>query len=911
MSDNPVQYTRGGKVYLPAVTPGLRKLLIFIASSVSILGANSVYLAAITFLGYWKGTSYENQFYLYMFLLHLALGLVMTVPFVVFGIIHIKNTLGRKNRKAVRGGYYLFVASMAVILSGYWMMFRLSPAASASGRASYWIHVLGPIAAIAFYVAHRLYGPRLRWKWGLAYAAICVAFGGGMAVMHSADPREWNKRGGGEAYFEPSMARTANGAFIPPEKMMMDEYCQECHPDAYRDHQHSMHRVSSFNNPPYNFSVRETRRVAKERDGSVHAARWCAGCHDPVPFFSGAFEEKLFDEPEFDPNAHPTATAGITCTACHAITNINSTIGNADYTIEEPLHYPFADSKNGFLHTISNQLVKAKPDFHKKTFLKPLHKSSEFCSTCHKVSLPFELNHYKEWTRGQNHYDSYFLSGMSGNFAASFYYPPKAFSRCAECHMPKLGSQDFGAVAGMISNHRFTGANTGIPAIMGDHDQVEFQRKFLTDQKVRIDIFGVKEGGTIDGRLIAPLRPAIPALEPGKSYLIESVIRTLAVGHVLTQGTVDSNELWVEVEAKIGDRVVGRSGHMDPRGEVDRFAFFANALIVDRNGDRINRRNAQDIFTAFYDHQTPPGAATVVHYGLRVPEDAKGSLSVRVKFNYRKFDREYMELVYKGKEVPELPIVMLAEDQVEFPIGSKGQDDAPAVAIPEWMRWNDYGIALLREGDKGSNKGELKQAEVAFQKVTAAKKPTGWVNLGRVYYKEGRLDDARQALTKAVEEGVDTPWTAYWFAGLIDKDNGHLEAAVEKFEKVLAMKVPERGFDFSKDYVVRAESGRTMLQRAIQARGDERRTWLDKAIKRLESVLELDSENVDAHHNLHLAYGYLGDEKKAAAHKSKHETYRIDDNAKDTAIAAYRKKNPAADRAAEAIVIYDLQRDLP
>ncbi len=102
----------------------------------------------------------------------------------------------------------------------------------------------------------------------------------------------------------------------------------------------------------------------------------------------------------------PTAQAGITCTACHAITHVNSTRGNADYVIEEPLHYPFAYSDNAVLQFINNTLVKAKPSFHKQQFLKPFHKTAEFCSACHKVHLPWEVTHYKEFLRGQNHYDN-------------------------------------------------------------------------------------------------------------------------------------------------------------------------------------------------------------------------------------------------------------------------------------------------------------------------------------------------------------------------------------------------------------------------------------------------------------------------------------------------------------------------
>ena len=60
-----------------------------------------------------------------------------------------------------------------------------------------------------------------------------------------------------------------------------------------------------------------------------------------MPFFSGEF-----DDPNYDDVNNPTSQAGITCTVCHAITNVNSTRGNADYTIEEPQHYPFASSDN-------------------------------------------------------------------------------------------------------------------------------------------------------------------------------------------------------------------------------------------------------------------------------------------------------------------------------------------------------------------------------------------------------------------------------------------------------------------------------------------------------------------------------------------------------------------------------------
>ncbi len=164
---------------------------------------------------------------------------------------------------------------------------------------------------------------------------------------------------------------------------------------------------------------------------------------------------------------------------------------------------------------------------------------------------------------------------------------------------------------------------------------------------MRVDMFGVREGGEIDGKLIAPLRPEVPTLEPGKKYLLETVIRTLKLGHLFTQGTADSNEVWLDVTVTSGDRVIGRSGALDPeRGnEVDPWAHFVNVFMLDKDGNRIDRRNPQDIFTPLYNHQIPPGAGQTVHYELHVPEDLDAPVTVEVKLQYRKFDQRYMDFV--------------------------------------------------------------------------------------------------------------------------------------------------------------------------------------------------------------------------------------------------------------------------
>jgi hypothetical protein len=485
--------------------------------------------------------------------------------------------------------------------------------------------------------------------------------------------------------------------------------------------------------------------------------------------------------------------------------------------------------------------------------------------------------------------------------------------------MPLMASDDFGAgffeqdrASDLfneltVHNHQFPSANTGIPHLLDMPEWVmEAHREFLEDV-MRVDIFGIKPGGTIDSPLIAPIRPDVPALEPGATYLLETVIRTVKMGHLFTQGTSDSNEVWMDVTVTSGGRVIGRSGGQGQDGEVDPWSHFVNAFVLDREGYRIDRRNAQDIFVSLYNHQIPPGAGDVVHYTLTVPQDVVEPITVDVKLQFRKFDTTYMKFVKGAEFVNDLPITTLAVDRVTFPVrGASEQPHNTDLSIPRWERVNDYGIGLLRKGSSASAKGELRQAEAAFAEVEQLDRPDGPLNRARVYVKEGRLEEAVAALEVAA--GFDPPappWSVAWFSGIVNKQNGNLGEAIVNFESAVAMKDTEvarqREFDFSQDYRLLNELAQTIFERAKQERGpdrlQERRRLLNEALDWFHEVLELDPENVTAHYNLGLIYAQLGDETRAEAHRQLHATYKPDDNARDRAIAAAR-----------TIVIYDLQR---
>jgi hypothetical protein len=892
----------------------LRLLLIAVLFLFALLTINSIYLGAVTVIEWLSTAVIQNYFYQWMFLGHLVLGLLLLLPAIVYGLIHIRNAHDHRNRRAVKAGYALFTLTLVLLASGLvltrglpWVELK-NPDAR---LVAYWMHVATPLLVAWLFVLHRLAGKKIRWRTGGMVAGIAAAISLVAIIVQVQDPRRWNQQGpdSGEQYFHPSLARTVDGQFIDAEALMMDGYCQECHADVHERWSYSMHRFSSFNNPAYLFSVRNTRALLQRRDGSIQGVRFCAGCHDPVPFFSGAM-----DDPDFGDLDNPLATAGITCSVCHSITHINSARGNADYTIEAPLHYPFANSERPWLQWINQTLVKAKPEFHKKTFLKPLHESSEFCGACHKVHLREELNAYK-WLRGQNHYDSFLLSGVSGHGVQSFYYPQQAEVNCNGCHMEALPSDDFGArqigedPGLQVHDHQFPSANTAIPHMLDMPDWVNERHAELLKDSLRVDIFGIRDTGRIDGPLSAPLETSELVLQPGRQYLVEVVIRTLDLGHHFTQGTSDSNEVWLHVEVGNGTGTIATSGALlGPDMDVDPWAHFVNAYVIDREGQRIERRDPENIFTQLYDNQIPPGAADVVHYLLDVPADQQGPIDFSVTLNYRKFDTRFMRhLEADSFDGNDLPITIIAEDSIRLPVG-KGEVLAEASNVPEWQRWNDYAIGLFR-------REQFRQAEEAFAVVESLGRGDGALNLARVYLQEGRLVEAADALTRAANATSPAPpWSISYFTARLNLQNGYVDEAIAAFRDLVETRFQDardRGFNFSRDYRLLNDLALALAERAKFERGsqDEQRAtaYRREAVDTYLRALAIDPENAVAHYGLAQLYDQLGDSADADHHRKLHATYKVDDNARDRAVQLARRKDPAADKEANRVVIRELK----
>lgn len=899
----------------PVVSRRMRKILLIVLVLTTILVVDSIYLSLVTFVQWLNDVQLEDIYYQFAFLIHLTFGIVLMVPTLLFVGLHLRRAWRKPNRLAVRLGVALFVSVLVLFISGLLLTRGLPFVLLQEEHARevmYWLHVIAPFAVVWIFILHRLAGPRIRWGSGAVVVVTGLGISSVMMLMlyfqSSSRPSEL-------ITFEPALIKLNHPELLPVDSLTNDEYCSQCHQDVHAQWSVSAHRFASFNNPAYAFTVSNTRQKVFERDGNVEASRFCAGCHDPVPLLAG-----LFDDPNLDLVDHPTGQEGITCLTCHAVQSVDSLRGNADFTIALPQQYPFATSDVTGLRWVSNLLIKSNPSLHQREMLKEVHSSAQFCSTCHKVHLPEQLNHYK-WLRGQNHYDSFEKSGFSGQGITSFYYPDQAIENCNSCHMNLVPSNDFGSdffdgsSVSVVHNHQFPAANTAIQSLVGLDPSVNKAHEEILKDALRIDIFGIRHGDDIAGKLTAPIRPTVPVLQAGETYLIEVVVRSLKVGHTFTQGTSDSNEVWLDTAVTAGSNLIGRSGGLDlETRKVDPWAHHVNAFIVDRDGQRIAERNAEDIFVKVYDHQIPPGSAHVVHYLLTLPKTLSDPIDFRIALRYRKFDTHYVES-FQGESFKQndLSIATIATDYVRFPVGSDSISDSKPttskpIVVEDWMRWNDYGIGMLLKPRRSA----LAQAEDAFQQVISLGRAEGYLNLGRVYISEGRLEDAVAAIN-AAKLADAYPWSVTWFAGQVDFQFGRFAEAIEKFSAVRDTQFQlarDRGFDFSRDHRVHDALGRSYYEWSKQASDtDEQIDRLNLAESSYLASIDLDSENTASHYGLSQVYDLLGVKTKSEFHLGQHEKYRVDDNARDRAVSLARQMYPAANHASEAVVVYDLQRD--
>jgi tetratricopeptide (TPR) repeat protein len=389
-----------------------------------------------------------------------------------------------------------------------------------------------------------------------------------------------------------------------------------------------------------------------------------------------------------------------------------------------------------------------------------------------------------------------------------------------------------------------------------------------------------------------------PELSAGETVTFDVVVRNLGAGHTFPGGTNDSNESWVEFTLvdDHGERIV-QSGYVREDGYVDPTAHYFRAVIVDRHGEPIRRRNAQDIYAPVYVNVIGPGTAQVVHYRMTVPPELAGrKLTVEARLMWRKFDRAYTEFAFTSNragfkrfdDVPNLPITEICRSEVSLPVVGPGETPAPSTRdvtdidlAADWLRFNDYGIGLLLQDD-------TKAAQRAFAEVgrLVPERIDGPRNLARVALRDGELETAYDHLLRCEEIRSNDAQTA-WFWGVLLQEDGRYVEAASAYKRVLDQ--------FPEDRATWGNLGRTY--------------YLDgkyrQSIEAMTKVLAIDPEDRVAHYHIMLAARAVGDELLAANHEEAYLRYKIDESQAEVT-KSYRLKNPHDNLESQSVHVHDL-----
>ena len=894
-----------------------------------LLVANAAYLAAF---------GDPNLFYVINALLHPFLGAVVAVLFAVF--------LVRRRDSFVRGFAALDVGVIVLALAAIFGVYLAIVGMTRPHKLALYAHVGLAVLGLFLLLAY------LRWltraneygtAWRLSFSGTLACAGlyiAAIAYHHYrpnpkyiirnpvTPPVSMNDEGGGcDSFMFPSSAQTPDGRPVRSEFFMNSESCQRCHADIYNQWFSSMHHFASFNNQWYRKSVEYMQDTI-----GVKSSLWCGGCHDHALILAGKMQQRHIREMVNTPEAQN----GLGCMSCHAIVHVDGTMGQGGFTIEYPSLSELAASNNPVMRWLHDYAVKLNPKPHRNAFLKPFHKQNDqvakFCSSCHKVHLDVPVNNYR-WIRGFDDYDNWQASGVSGQGARSFYYPPTP-QQCADCHMPMVPSKDFGNIQGLVHSHRFAAANTAVPTSYDDTTQTEAVEKFLKGA-LSVDIFALAEeppgpaggsglaqavsetprlsstfavgeesssglgGGGASAlplaKLMAPLGRAPATLHRDETVRVEVVVRTRRLGHFFPAGTVDVFDCWLELEARDSKgRVIFWSGMAEDNGQgpVEPGAHFYRSLQLDAHANMINKRNAWSTRAVLYAHLIPPGAADTAHFRLRVPEDCGDTLTLTAKLNYRKFSWWNTQFAFSGVRDP----------SEAHPDVTKNYDDG---------RWVFT--------------GDVAQVSAKFKRIPDL--PTVVIAANTVSVPVGARNTAPFAETLKLDSSDRERWNDYGIGLLLQGDLKGAERAFAMVTKldpqyadgwvnVARARIQEGNTDAAKPNLIQAlginpslASARYFYGLALKADGDYpsayeqfaraaslypsdrvvrnqmgRMLFLQRkyrqAVKEYARTLSVDPEDLEAHYNLMLCYRGLNDDAHAATEEKLYLRFKADEAAR-------------------------------
>jgi tetratricopeptide (TPR) repeat protein len=680
-----------------------------------------------------------------------------------------------------------------------------------------------------------------------ACAFLCAWRGG--AQSPSSPESTYNYRFGNSSFSTPGNAKSVTGGFIDAGAFPKAEYCQHCHPQAYEQWRQALHS-NSFRTPFYRTSVNILARTK-----GIEFTRHCDSCHNPVGVLSGALTPDSHVNRAFDEN-------GLTCMTCHSVQSLQPTLGNGSFVMGIPAVMVDENGKR-IPGEVPYEQIMAHPERHAAAVMKDFYRTPEFCASCHKANLPNPLNDYK-WIRAFTVYDEWENSKFSTRNPLTFY--KTSLFTCQSCHMMRetAPKEEYGAKKGTLASHRWLAGNTAVPFYYGFDQQLEKTIEFLkSGNYLNVDVFGIKH--VASGNVAAPLGSAPVDLAPGELVQAFVVIQNKNIGHSLIPEVRDLYEAWVQFSAQdSAGKTIYDSGFINPDGSLDRRAHSFTNRPVNVDGEFVDNHKVWTIHSVAYDNTIQSGRSALVRYEFRVPKNVTGTLTLTAKVNYRHLRQSYLNNVL-GPDHPAYPIVEIASRSRTLRVGPNAPGGRIATDNPDWMRWNNVGIAYL---------DQLQYADAmhAFQEGLRLRPDyaDGWINIALTYLEWEKYSEARAPLAKALELSPGNA-RALYYMGLVERRSGNYDAEVTDFEQVAAQ------FPDARD--ARRELGISYYQTHRYA---EART-------QFEALQRIDPDDLAAHYNLAVIYRRLGMKDKAAEQAALFATKQVDPGAPTYSLSFLRQ----------------------
>ncbi|HET9792254.1 MAG TPA: tetratricopeptide repeat protein, partial [Candidatus Angelobacter sp.] len=481
------------------------------------------------------------------------------------------------------------------------------------------------------------------------------------------------------------------------------------------------------------------------------------------------------------------------------------------------------------------------------------------------------------------------------------FYQKETSSTCQTCHMPRVpATTDYSAKNHQIASHRWPGANSAIPFFYGYPEQLQTTADFLKDS-LGIDIFAISKRESGKERLIAPLDRQNFSLLAGETVTAEVVIQNKKIGHNLVPEQRDFYESWVEfVVTDSAGREFFHSGALDANGFVDKGAHTYTNRLVTKNGKLLELHEVWDTKVKTYDNTIPSGQSDLVRFKFRIPATAVGPITLSARVNYRRFRRGFTNFIL-GKSV-DYPVLQLGSRSISLKLG-RTQANWPPANKDQMLRWNNYGIALLRQQ-------QYWKATNAFQKVVEINPDyvDGYINLAIASYSklvDTRVDPDGPGNMSVANSSYEEYGTALQFLSkALAKDPSNMRAL---FYRGMICRLQNRFEQAERDLEMVAKA----YPRFRQARQELGYAYyLEKkyslARTQFEALQEINPDDLTAHYYLSLIYGQLRLPEQSAREAALYAEHKDDPGAALLGLY-WRDKHPDVAHENEPYHVHDGQ----